>query len=133
MFPNQETATFVEIKVNLDDEYKFRVDFLEDAKQFLDGLDEKARDKVYYNIWKARITNDKKLFKKLQDEIWQFRTKFSKTYYRLFAFWDKTDSQNTVVISTHGLIKKTGEVPKREIEKAERLMKQYFNEKRKKK
>lgn len=115
------------------DEYKFRVEFLEDAKRFLDGLDEKARIKIYYNIWKARITNDKELFKKLQDEIWEFRTKFSKTYYRLFAFWDKTDSQDTVVISTHGLIKKTGKTPKGEIEKAERLMDQYFKEKNKKK
>ncbi len=115
------------------DNYKFRVEFLEEAKQFLDELDEKSRDKVYYNIWKARMTNDKELFKKLQDEIWEFRTKFSKTYYRLFAFWDKTDNQDTVVISTHGLIKKTGKTPKGEIEKAERLMDQYFNEKRKKK
>jgi phage-related protein len=115
------------------DEYKFQVDFLEDAKQFLDGLDEKARDKIYYNIWKARMTNDKELLKKLQDEIWEFRTKFSKTYYRLFAFWDKTDNQNTVVISTHGLIKKTGKIPKSEIEKAEQLRKQYFNEKKEKK
>lgn len=68
------------------DDYKFRVEFLEDAKQFLDELDEKARDKVYYNIWKARITKDSELFKKLQDEIWEFRTKFNKSYYRLFAF-----------------------------------------------
>lgn len=115
------------------DNYKFRVEFLEEAKQFLDELDEKSRDKIYYNIWKARMTNDKELFKKLQDEIWEFRTKFSKTYYRLFAFWDKTDNQDTVVISTHGLIKKTGKTPKCEIEKAERLMEQYFNEKGKKK
>lgn len=114
-------------------EYKFRVEFLEDAKQFLDGLDEKTRNKIYYNIWKARITNDRELFKKLQNEIWEFRTKFSKTYYRLFAFWDKIDNQDTVVISTHGLIKKTAKTPKGEIEKAERLMEHYFNEKNKKK
>lgn len=94
------------------DDYKFRVEFLEDAKQFLDELDEKARDKVYYNIWKARITKDSELFKKLQDEIWEFRTKFNKSYYCLFAFWDRIDNQDTVVISTHGLIKKTGKIPK---------------------
>lgn len=115
------------------DGYKFRVEFMEDAKQFLDKLDEKARDKVYYNIWKARSTNDKELFKKLQDEIWEFRTKYSKSYYRLFAFWDKTDKEDTVVISTHGLIKKTDKIPKSEIAKAERLRQQYFNSKNKKK
>lgn len=32
------------------DNYKFRVDFLDDAKEFLDGLDEKARQKIIYNI-----------------------------------------------------------------------------------
>lgn len=108
------------------DEYKFRVDFLEEAKAFLDLLDEKSRDKIVYNIWKARSTNDKELFKKLQDDIWEFRTKFNKTYYRLFAFWDKTDKSDTLVISTHGLIKKTDKVPQSEIEKAERLRQKYF-------
>ena len=115
------------------DEYKFRVDFLDNVKEFLDTIDEKSREKIIYNIWKARITNDKELFKKLQDEIWEFRTKYSKTYYRLLAFWDKTDKQDTIVVSTHGIIKKTDKVPKKEIDKAERLRQQYFNDKNKEK
>ena len=115
------------------DEYKFRVQFLEEAKEFLDALDEKARDKIFYNIWKARSTNDKELFKKLQGEIWEFRTKFNKTYYRLFAFWDKTDKADTVVVSSHGLIKKTDKIPKSEIDKAEKLREKYFNDKNKRK
>lgn len=80
----------------------------------------------------ARSTNDKELFKKLQGEIWEFRTKFNKTYYRLFAFWDKTQKTDTIVISTHGLIKKTDKVPKSEMEHTEKLMAMYFNEKNKK-
>lgn len=114
------------------DDYKFRVEFLEEAKEFLDSLDEKTRNKVVYNIWKARSVNDKELFKKLQDEIWEFRTKYNKAYYRLFAFWEKTDKNDTVVISTHGLIKKTDKIPKSEIERAEKLREKYFNEKNKK-
>ena len=51
------------------DEQKFRVDILEEVKQFLDSLDEKSREKIIYNIWKSQRTNDKELFKKLQDEI----------------------------------------------------------------
>jgi hypothetical protein len=31
---------------------KFQVQFLEDAAEFLDNLDEKAREKIYYNIKK---------------------------------------------------------------------------------
>ncbi|WP_417429747.1 hypothetical protein [Halpernia sp.] len=50
--------------------YKFRVQLLEEVDIFLASLDKKSRDKILYNIWKARSTNDKELFKKLQDEIW---------------------------------------------------------------
>lgn len=114
-------------------DYRFQVDFLEDAKEFLDALDEKSRDKVFYNIWKSRSTNDKELYKKLHDEIWEFRTLYSKTYYRLLAFWDKENKSDTLVIATHGVIKKTGKIAKSEIEKAERLRQKYFKDKRKKK
>jgi phage-related protein len=110
--------------------YKFRVNFLEEAKTFLDELDDKAREKIIYNIWKSRSTNDKELFKKLQDEIWEFRTIYNKTYYRLFAFWDKSQKNDTVVISTHGLIKKTDKIPKSEIERAKKSMEIYFSKKK---
>ena len=48
---------------------KFQVQFLEEAAEFLDSLEEKARDKIIYNIQKARFSNDNDLFKKLKDEI----------------------------------------------------------------
>ncbi len=106
---------------------KFIVQFLEEAAEFIDKLDEKTRDKIIYNIQKSRVSNDKELFKKLKGEIWEFRTLYNKTHYRLFAFWDKTGNTDTVVISTHGLIKKTDKTPQGELEKAENLRKQYFN------
>lgn len=46
-----------------------------------------------------------------------------------FAFWDKTDNRDTLVISTPGIIKKSGKTPSGEIEKAERLRQRYFKEK----
>ncbi len=109
---------------------KFQVQFLEEAAEFIDSLDEKARDKVIYNIQKARLSNDKELFKKLKDEIWEFRTLFNRTHHRLFAFWDKTGQTETVVISTQGLIKKTEKTPGGELEKAERIRKLYFERKK---
>jgi len=42
--------------------FNFDVIFLDEAKEFLDALDEKTRDKIIYNIWKARSSNDKELF-----------------------------------------------------------------------
>mgnify|MGYP006273207711 CR=1 FL=1 len=107
---------------------KFSVLFLVEAADFLDGLDEKSRRKVIYNIDKSRYVNDPKLFKKLTNEIWEFRTKYQKNQYRLFAFWDKRDKRETLVVSTHGMIKKTGKVPKPEIEKAKKIMEDYFDD-----
>lgn len=109
-------------------EPKFSVIFLVEAADFLDGLDEKSRRKVIYNIDKSRYVNDPKLFKKLTSEIWEFRTKYQKNQYLLFAFWDKRDKRETLVVSTHGMIKKTGKVPKSEIEKAKRIMEDYFGD-----
>ncbi|HMO34029.1 MAG TPA: type II toxin-antitoxin system RelE/ParE family toxin [Lacibacter sp.] len=111
---------------------RFNVVFLEEAAAFIDRLDEKARDKIIYNITKARFSQDKELFKKLTGEIWEFRTMFNKTYYRLFAFWDHSGKTGTVVVSTHGLIKKTDKTPAGDLEKAERLRKKYFEWKGKK-
>ena len=108
---------------------RFKVLFLKEAKDFLEDLDDKAREKILFNIRKAQVINDKELFKKLTNEIWEFRTLYSKTYYRLFAFWDKSDQTDTIVISTHGIIKKSDKTPKGDIEKAEKLRKLYFENK----
>ena len=132
MFPNKETFIFAETFDKCRHQ-KFKVEFLEEASAFLDSLDEKVRDKIIYNITKARFLNNKELFKKLTEEIWEFRTRFNKTHYRLFAFWDKSENTDTVVISTHGLIKKTDKTPLADLDKAERLRKKYFDLKDKKK
>ena len=108
---------------------KFKVEFLPEAIEFMDSLDQKSQLKIYYNIKKAQLTNDPELFKKLNDNIWEFRTLYNKSYIRIFAFWDKTQGQNTLVLSTHGLIKKTGKTPTSELDKAERIRKQYFEQK----
>lgn len=110
---------------------KYNVIFLVEAMEFLEKMDEKTRDKIIYNIDKSRYTNDPKLFKKLNGEIWEFRTRFNKTQVRLLAFWDRTDSQETLVVSTHGIVKKTDKVPKKEIDKADKIRLDYFDDKNK--
>ncbi|MCB0479493.1 MAG: type II toxin-antitoxin system RelE/ParE family toxin [Crocinitomicaceae bacterium] len=107
---------------------KFEVIFLEDVVDFLQKLDEKAREKVIYNIDKATYVNDPKLFKKLNDHIWEFRTIYKKTQYRILAFWDKNDKTETLVLTTHGFIKKTQKTPKSELEKAEKIRSLYLKE-----
>ena len=105
---------------------KFEVIFLTEAREFLLQLDEKSRDKIIFNIDKAKVKNNNELFKKLKGEIWEFRTLFNKTHFRIFAFWDKEDKKQTLVLATHGIIKKTGKTPEKEIEKAEQLRLKYF-------
>lgn len=110
---------------------KFDVILLGEVWDLLDTIDEKSKDKILYNIDKAKYVNDPEIFKKLDDLIWEFRTKYKKTYYRLLSFWDKTDNTETLVVATHGIIKKMDKIPKNEIEKARAIMEQYFEEKTK--
>ena len=105
---------------------KYEIKFLEQVKVFLDGLDDKTRRKVIFNIWKSKKVNDPELFKKLSGEIWEFRTKYLTKQIRLLAFWDKTDNIETLVVATNGFVKKTKKTPKSEIEKAEQIRKDYF-------
>ncbi|MFZ1372165.1 MAG: type II toxin-antitoxin system RelE/ParE family toxin [Ferruginibacter sp.] len=105
---------------------KFKVEFLPEAVNFMESLDKKSQLKIYYNIRKAQVKNDPELFKKLTDTIWEFRTLYNKTYYRIFAFWDKKNGQDILVLATHGLIKKTGKTPQADLIKAEKIRQQYF-------
>lgn len=110
----------------------FETRFLGEADKFLSGLDPKTIKKILYNIDLAEQSNDPKLLKKLQNDIWEFRTKQAGLQIRLLAFWDKTDSKETLVFATHGFIKKVDKVPKNEIERAVRLKDNYFETKQKK-
>ncbi len=107
----------------------FETRFMEEANKFIAELDPKAIRKIFYNIDLAEQTNDPKLFKKLQNEIWELRTKFGGLQIRLLAFWDKSDNKETLVIATHGFIKKVDKVPANEINRAIRLRDKYFNNK----
>lgn len=106
---------------------QFEIVFLREAIDFMSIVDPKARNKIYYNLDKARYGLDPRLFKKLNSHIWEFRSTVNNNQYRLFAFWDKSDDINTLVICTHGLIKKTSSIPAKEIKKAEEIRKRYFN------
>ncbi|MDO4929643.1 MAG: type II toxin-antitoxin system RelE/ParE family toxin [Bacteroidales bacterium] len=101
------------------------------AREFISSLPEKAQKKITYNLLKVEGGEiDKELFKKLgNSEIWEFRTLFNGVCYRLFAFWDT--EMEALVVATHGIVKKTQKTPEKEIEKAEALRKEYFNDKNK--
>lgn len=102
---------------------------MEPASEFINSLPEKAKKKVAYNI--NRVSNgemDNELFKKLGDtDIWEFRTLFNGIKYRLLAFWDT--EQNSIVVATHGFVKKSQKTPQKEIERAKTLRAEYYDDK----
>ena len=59
--------------------------------------------------------------------IYEIRVEVGSDIYRVFSFFDK----GHLVIILNGLIKKSQKTPKNEIELAEKLKKQYFDEKEK--
>jgi len=107
----------------------FKTEFLEEAERFIAKLDRKSIKKIFYNIDLAEQTNDPKLFKKLKNEIWEFRSRYMGNQNRLLAFWDKTDSTQTLVLATHGFVKKDQKIPQKEIDKAEKIRQEYFKKK----
>ena len=109
---------------------KFDFIMLGEAKEFVFSQPIAAMKKIIYNIKRvADGERDAELFKKLEgSEIWEFRTLYNGIHYRLFAFWDTRS--NTLVIATHGIIKKTQKTPAKEIAKAERIRREYFETER---
>ncbi len=95
-------------------------------KDFLDSLPGKVAQKV---TWVLRLLEDLDIvpssyFKKLSgtEEIWECRIKFGSNAYRIFCFF----IDNFVVVLTHGFVKKSQKIPKREIERAEAYRMDFF-------
>ena len=108
---------------------KFNTIFLDEARNFILSLPEQPRTKIVYNIRKVEggvVSSD--LFKKLEGtNIWEFRTLYNGIQYRLFAFWDT--KEQSLVVATHGIVKKVWKVPTKEIARAEAIREEYFKNK----
>lgn len=109
----------------------FEILLLDEAFEFLQSLDKKHSEKILYNVRKSQSDRNPELFKKLKDDIWEFRTLYQGLQYRLLAFWDKTENKETLVVSTHSFVKKRSKVPDSEQLKAKHILIKYFEEKAK--
>ena len=107
-----------------------KVAYLEEALSFIESIPKSAGDKLLEIVHRVELgERNPFIFSKLEGtDIWEFRTLYNKVKYRLFAFWDT--QTETLVIATHGIIKKTQKTPKKEIAKAERIRQEYFKEKK---
>jgi phage-related protein len=96
---------------------------------FFDSLGNEVKKKFNWTL-KLIATVERvpvKFFKHIEnsDGLYEIRVEFGGNIYRVFSFFDK----GKLVILINGFQKKTRKTPKREIEKAEKLKKQYFYEK----
>lgn len=108
---------------------QFKVIYSDEVIEFLNSLDDKVKEKIMFNINKSKYVIDNEIFKKLKGcDIWEFRTKYNGSIYRVFAFWDTENG--TLVVTPHGIIKKTQKTPSKEIKRAEAIRTEYFNSKK---
>lgn len=111
-------------------EKPLEVIFLTQAEEFVDSLEYKARRKLFQAIRKTTERIIGQWFTKMpgSNGIYEFRFDDNGKFYRLFAFWDDKQLKETLIVGTHGIVKKTNKTPIDEIKKAERIMKEYFEE-----
>ena len=111
--------------------HHIQVVLMDEALVFIRSLPSKVQEKITYNYKKIEHgVMDKELFKKLENSnIWEFRTLYNGNCYRLFSFWD-TETE-TLIIATHGIVRKTQKTPAKEIAKAEEIRRKYFEQKNK--
>jgi phage-related protein len=113
-------------------EKPIEVIFLKQAEEFTNSIENNPKKKLFHAIRKTKDRLFGQWFTKLKssDGIFEFRVDDSGKFYRLFAFWDTEEERETLIVATHGLIKKTNKTPLAEIRKAEQIKRDYFEEKK---
>jgi len=111
-------------------ERKYQVIHSPQAQEFKDTLGRKEQKKIDFVIDKVEMGFFGDWFKKMSgsDDIWEFTVDFNGVFHRLLAFFDTTDKEDPLIITTHGFKKKTNKTPKNELEKAQALKKKYFRD-----
>ena len=67
----------------------------------------------------------KKFFKHVEDGIYEIRIKSESDIYRIFSFFD----EGKLVILLHGFTKKSQKLPRKEIDRAKKLRRDYYESK----
>lgn len=97
----------------------------EPVREWLESLDQKTQTRFEWSIEQLRVRNvqaGEPLVKHLDGKLWELRRASSGDIYRLLYFFF-TGRQ---IVFVHGFQKKTSKTPRREIEIAEKRMKDYI-------
>ena len=90
-------------------------------EDFLKNQPQKVQDKIY----KIRVPSNYLKHLESTNGLYEARIQLSSNIWRVFCFFDN----GNLVLLLNGFQKKTQKTPKNEIEKALRLMEQYYNDK----
>ena len=97
--------------------------------KFYDGLRPKVRKKINWTLQLIATTErvPEKFFKHITGSsgLYEIRVEVGSDIFRIFSFFDK----GNLVVVINGFSKKSQKTPPKEIERAERIKKQYFDEK----
>ena len=98
---------------------------------FFNKQSEKIKDKIDYVLFLITVADKipRKFFEQMTgyDGLFAIRIEFESNIYRIFCCFDK----GNIVVLFNGFQKKTQKTPKKEIEKAMRIMQEYFDYKKK--
>ena len=99
-------------------------------KEFYAAQSDAVRRKINYciNVVKSVDRVPKTILKNMEDAdgLYEIRVEVGNNIFRIFCCFD----EGSLVILFNGFQKKTQKTPKQQIERAKKLMKEYFNEKR---
>ena len=111
-----------------------KVRLLKEAEDYFLSQNDKIQRKLLVAFEKAEAGYKGDWFQKLKSTngIYEFRQSDHQKFYRVFAFWD-SEQEETLIIGTHGIDKKSNKTPAKEIQKAEQIKKAYFETKKKRK
>ena len=93
---------------------------------FIDSLDENEAKKVFYvlDMLKTQERVSEKFVKYIKDDLFELRVEYNGNIYRVFFIFDR----GNIVILFNGFQKKSQKTPKKEIEKAIQLKKEYYEQ-----
>ena len=106
-------------------EIVFYKDYFDD---FFESLTEKVKDKIDEVLFMITILEriPKKFFKSIEGVkgLFEVRVEFESNIYRIFCCFDK----GNLVVLFNWFQKKTQKTPTKELQKAEKIMNEYFDE-----
>ena len=91
----------------------------------METLTDGQREKVKYGLLLLKTQNrlSQKFVKHIEDGLYELRTKYEGNNFRTFFIYDK----DNLVVLFNGFQKKRAKTPRKEIEKAKRIMAEYYD------